>query len=37
MRQPAREGFDYVTLADPDGNPFDIVEARGFKFGQRVG
>ena len=36
MRQPAKKGFDYVTLADPDGNPFDVVEARGFKFGQRV-
>jgi catechol 2,3-dioxygenase-like lactoylglutathione lyase family enzyme len=37
MVQPAKEGFDYVTLADPDGNPFDVVEARGFKFGQRKG
>jgi catechol 2,3-dioxygenase-like lactoylglutathione lyase family enzyme len=36
VRQPAREGFDYVTLADPDGNPFDLVEARGFSFGQRT-
>jgi hypothetical protein len=36
MRQPANEPFDYVTLADPDGNPFDVVEARGFKFGQRT-
>ncbi|HZW84436.1 MAG TPA: VOC family protein [Nitrososphaerales archaeon] len=36
MIQPARKGFDYVTLADPDGNPFDVVEARGFKFGQRL-
>jgi catechol 2,3-dioxygenase-like lactoylglutathione lyase family enzyme len=37
MVQPAREGEDYVTLADPDGNPFDIIDttARGFKFGQR--
>ncbi len=34
--RPAKEGSDYVTLADPDGNPFDVVEARGFKFGQRV-
>jgi len=25
MVQPAREGFDYVTLADPDGNPFDVL------------
>lgn len=36
MLQPAKEGFDYVTLGDPDGNPFDVVEARGFKFGQRT-
>lgn len=36
MRQPPEEGFDYVTLVDPDGNPFDVIEARGFKFGQRT-
>ncbi len=36
MVQPAREGFDYVTLADPDGNPFDVIEAREFQFGQRT-
>jgi len=36
MRQPAKEGFDYVTLVDPDGNPFDVVEAPEFKFGQRT-
>lgn len=36
MVQTDKEGSDYVTLADPDGNPFDIVEARGFKFGQRA-
>lgn len=36
MKQPAREGFDYVTLADPDGNPFDVIYTRGFKFGQRT-
>ena len=34
--QPAREGSDYVTLADPDGNPFDVIDARGYKFGQRT-
>lgn len=34
--QPARSGFDYVTLSDPDGNVFDVVETRGFRFGQRV-
>jgi catechol 2,3-dioxygenase-like lactoylglutathione lyase family enzyme len=35
MIQPAKEGSDYVTLADPDGNPFDVIETRGFDFGQR--
>ena len=24
--QPARKGKDYVTLADPDGNLFDLVD-----------
>ena len=36
MIQPAKKGKDYVTLADPDGNPFDVIETHGFKFGQRV-
>lgn len=36
MRQPARAGNDYVTLADPDGNPFDVIDTRGFEFGQRI-
>ena len=31
-RQPDR---DFVTLADPDGNPFDVVDATGYRFGQR--
>ena len=35
MVQAARPGFDYVTLADPEGNPFDVVDARGLRFGQR--
>ena len=34
MKEPAQEGRDFVTLADPDGNPFDVVDARGFQFGQ---
>lgn len=36
LREPAQEGRDFVTLADPDGNPFDVVETRGFRFGQRT-
>ena len=26
MLQPAEEGKDYMTLADPDGNPFNVVQ-----------
>jgi catechol 2,3-dioxygenase-like lactoylglutathione lyase family enzyme len=36
LREPAQEGRDFVTLADPDGNPFDVIDSRGFAFGQRV-
>ena len=36
VTQPAREGFDYVTLVDPDGNPFDVIETPGFRYGQRT-
>jgi hypothetical protein len=25
MVQPAEEGFDYVTLADPEGKPFEVL------------
>ncbi len=33
--EPAQPGRDFVTLADPDGNPFDVIDNRGFAFGQR--
>ena len=36
MRQPAEPGRDFVTLADPDGNPFDVVDVKGFALGQRT-
>ncbi len=36
MKEPAQEGRDFVTLADPDGNPFDVIDTRGFEFGQRT-
>jgi hypothetical protein len=36
MREPAQEGRDFVTLADPDGNPFDVISTYGFAFGQRL-
>jgi len=35
VKQPKEEGKDYVTLADPDGNLFDVVWAKGLKFGER--
>ena len=35
MREPAQAGRDFVTLEDPDGNPFDVIDNRGFAFGQR--
>ncbi len=36
MKEPARKGRDFVTLADPDGNPFDVIDTRGFASGQRT-
>jgi hypothetical protein len=37
MVAPAQVGRDFVTLADPDDYPFDVIDSRGFSFGQRVG
>lgn len=34
--RPAEGGHDFVTLADPDGNLFDVIDKRGWSFGQRV-
>ena len=34
--EPAQADRDFVTLADPDGNPFDVVETRALEFGQRL-
>jgi catechol 2,3-dioxygenase-like lactoylglutathione lyase family enzyme len=38
--EPAQEGRDFVTLSDPDGNLFDVIDTRGYspggyRFGQR--
>src|SRR5690349_9239529 len=30
--QPAEAGKDFVTLADPDGNPFDVIDKKGWTF-----
>ncbi len=35
MVEPERIGRDFVTLSDPDGNFFDVVQAGRFQFGQR--
>ena len=36
MKEAAQSDRDFVTLADPDGNPFDVIDTRGFAFGQRA-
>jgi hypothetical protein len=36
LKEAAQEGRDFVTLTDPDGNLFDIIDTRGFVFGQRT-
>lgn len=32
--RPAAEGTDFVTLTDPDGNPFDVIDKPGWSAGQ---
>jgi len=32
----AGKGHGYVTLADPDGNPFDVIGKKGWSFGQHA-
>jgi hypothetical protein len=29
-------GEDFVTLSDPDGNLFDVIDKKGWSFGRRV-
>jgi catechol 2,3-dioxygenase-like lactoylglutathione lyase family enzyme len=36
LERPAEAGHDFVTLADPDGNMFDVIDKKGWSFGQRV-
>jgi hypothetical protein len=36
LKLPAAQGRDFVTLADPDGNLFDVVDKKGWSFGQHV-
>ncbi len=35
MKRPADSGHDFTTLADPDGNLFDVIDKRGWAFGRR--
>jgi len=36
ITRPAQKGDDFVTLSDPDGNLFDVVDKRGWAFGRRA-
>jgi len=36
LKRPAMEGSDFVTLADPDGNVFDVIDKKGWALGRRV-
>ncbi|HTP54671.1 MAG TPA: VOC family protein [Thermoplasmata archaeon] len=36
VKRPADEAHDFVTLSDPDGNLFDVIDKKGWRFGQRV-
>jgi hypothetical protein len=36
VKRPAKKGSDFVTLADPEGNLFDVIDKRGWTFGRRA-
>ncbi len=36
LKRYAEKGQDFVTLADPDGNLFDVIDKKGWHFGQRA-
>ena len=36
LKKPAEKGHDFVTLADPDGNLFDVIDKKGWAFGQHA-
>ena len=36
LKRRAEQGHDYVTLADPDGNLFDVIDKRGWSLGQHA-
>jgi len=35
LERAADKEHDFVTLADPDGNLFDVIDKRGWSYGQR--
>ena len=36
MKRSPEPGADFVTLADPDGNLFDVIDKKGWSFGRRA-
>jgi hypothetical protein len=34
LKSAAETGRDFVTLADPDGNLFDVIDKRGWSYGR---
>jgi hypothetical protein len=36
LNRAAQPGHDFVTLADPDGNLFDVIDKKGWSNGQRA-
>jgi hypothetical protein len=35
LKKAAQKGHDFVTLADPDGNLFDVIDKQDWAFGRR--
>jgi hypothetical protein len=35
MKRTPEAGEDFWTLSDPDGNLFDVIDKKGWRFGQR--
>ena len=36
LKRSPEKGQDFVSLADPDGNLFDVINKKGWHFGQRA-
>jgi hypothetical protein len=36
LKRSPEKGEDFVTLADPDGNLFDVINKEGWHFGRRA-